>query len=150
MLIVLYILFFKHLNIPFFKWFNEYVVFFFYFFYTTVHNINYSIFHINRVHELHHELKIKNIGPDICDILFGTKHEPENGLENTDHYIPNMIFGLICVLCIKHFWSTCQHKEFYKTVFMVFCMIVEIILIEASVVLLILDGEKETKKMISK
>ena len=42
-------------------------------FYTTVHNINYSIFHVNNIHEKHHNDVMYNYGPDIMDILMGTK-----------------------------------------------------------------------------
>ena len=81
--------------------FPEWIVAFFYIYYTTHHNINYSLFHVNHVHETHHKLLVKNLGPDIADIVFGTKHDPDHDIENTDHTIPNIIFALISVLCLK-------------------------------------------------
>ena len=68
-------------NIAAASFLNEWVIIFFYVFYTTIHNINYSIFHVNRVHEMHHKLRIKNMGPDICDILFNTKYDVENSID---------------------------------------------------------------------
>ena len=76
------------------SWLNAWVILFFYVFYTTVHNINYSYFHVNNVHEIHHQVLDKNMGPDICDVLFNTKQGP---VENTDHYLYNVFgaFGLV-------------------------------------------------------
>ena len=45
----------------------------FFLIYTTIHNINYGYYHVNTTHEEHHKDILKNIGPDICDILFNTK-----------------------------------------------------------------------------
>ena len=63
---------------------DKWVMIFLYLVYTTTHNINYSIFHVNRTHELHHENIFTNMGPDICDILFETKNQ-EN--KEDDEYI---------------------------------------------------------------
>lgn len=79
---------------------------FVYLLYTTVHNINYSIFHVNGVHEFHHKSYTYNFGPDICDIVFGTKSgesdsigDGDSNIENTDHYLPNIfICGLATYL----------------------------------------------------
>jgi hypothetical protein len=90
---------------PFLSFIDEWIVIFYYLFYTTIHNINYTIFHVNNVHEIHHREFVKNMGPDICDIIFCTKYKPEEGLENTDHYIPNIIFCTIVVLTLKYIWS---------------------------------------------
>lgn len=81
--------------------FSDWIVVFFYIYYTTGHNINYSIFHVNRIHETHHKLLVKNLGPDIIDVIFGTKFNPEHDIENTDHTIPNIILALIVVLCLR-------------------------------------------------
>lgn len=96
---------------------NEWIVLFFYFFYTTIHNINYSIFHVNNVHENHHKFRMVNMGPDICDIIFNTKYNLETGIENTDHYIPNIIICLILTIIIKTFWDKIENKEPYQKVF---------------------------------
>ena len=94
-----------------FSFINEWIILFFYFLYTTVHNVNYSIFHINHVHELHHELLIKNMGPDLCDILFDTKYKPENGIENTDHYIPNILLATILILFMQYIWKNSENND---------------------------------------
>ena len=49
-----------------------------------------------------------NNGPDLCDIMFGTKH-PDDAIENTDHYIPNVIIMTICILFLKRM---CLHEPF--------------------------------------
>jgi hypothetical protein len=85
-----------------FTFLNSYLVIFFYLIYTTVHNINYTIFHVNNVHEYHHKDQKKNIGPDICDLIFNTKHDCVNNIENTQHYIPNIILSLLAVLVLKY------------------------------------------------
>jgi len=94
---------------------DDWIVIYYYLFYTTIHNINYSIFHVNHVHEIHHREFVKNMGPDICDIMFCTKYRPEEGLENTDHYIPNIIFCTLVVLSLKYVWnhSTKDSQEWY-------------------------------------
>jgi len=92
-------------SLPFLYLIDDWIVIFYYLFYTTIHNINYTIFHVNHVHEIHHREFVKNMGPDICDIIFGTKYKPADGLENTDHYIPNIIFCTIVVLSLKYIWN---------------------------------------------
>ena len=94
---------------------DDWIVIFYYLFYTTIHNVNYTLFHVNNVHEIHHNEFVKNMGPDICDIVFGTKYKPEEGLENTDHYIPNILFCTFFVLMLKYIWkiSTGNCKQWY-------------------------------------
>ena len=45
------------------------------------------------------------MGPDICDVLFQTKNqeniESEDYLEDTGHYITNIIVGTIIVVILK-------------------------------------------------
>jgi len=55
------------------------------------------------------------MGPDICDILFNTKYDVENSIENTDHYIPNIIVCLIITLLLKSYWERRENKEPYET-----------------------------------
>jgi hypothetical protein len=88
------------LNIPIFDYWT---IILFFFFYTTVHNINYSIFHVNTIHEKHHKDLTTNIGPDICDILFGTKYD--DVIENTDHYIINIIIAYLVVYSLHYLWT---------------------------------------------
>lgn len=102
-------------NVSWMSFLNEWVIMFFYFFYTTIHNINYSIFHVNNVHEMHHKFRIKNMGPDICDILFNTKYDVENSIENTDHYMPNIVICLVITLLLKSYWERRENKEPYET-----------------------------------
>ena len=114
---------------------NEWVVIFFYFFYTTIHNINYSIFHVNNVHENHHKFRMVNMGPDICDIIFNTKHDLETGIENTDHYIPNIIICLILTILLKIFWNHIENKEPYQKMFVNIFMVCLLILFVSSLYL---------------
>ena len=81
------------------------MIFFLYFIYTTVHNINYGIFHVNEYHEIHHALPITNIGPDFYDLLFGSKNEKTQKSENIDHYIPNTLFAFILVMLGKELYK---------------------------------------------
>ena len=94
--------------------FNSWAMMLSYLFYTSVHNINYSIYHVNHIHELHHKYQDTNMGPDICDIMFGTKNEnmPANEyIENTDHYIFNIIIVMIIVLILQALYSNNNYKE---------------------------------------
>lgn len=93
---------------------DRWVVIFLYIFYTTVHNINYSLFHVNRTHELHHKNIFTNIGPDICDALFQTKNqensEDDGYIEDIGHYGWNIVIGTIIVLLIKYLYSNPVNK----------------------------------------
>ena len=80
---------------------NTNIILFFYIFYTLVHNFNYSFLKVNQVHQYHHKDQSKNLGTDILDILFGTKHDIDNSLENTDHYIPVMLVSFVFVLVLQ-------------------------------------------------
>jgi len=71
--------------------------------YASVHNYNYSILKINNVHKLHHKYIKINYGPDLLDIIFKTKHPSESKVENTDHYINNIILFTLVVLVIKKY-----------------------------------------------
>jgi hypothetical protein len=72
-------------------------------FYSTVHNYNYGQLRVNEVHYQHHTNIYTNIGPDICDVAFGTKHPDNKEVENTNHYIPNLIIITICLAFIKYY-----------------------------------------------
>lgn len=74
--------------------FDPFSVLFFFLLYTSIHNINYGLCHVNNIHERHHKYILTNIGPDICDILFDTKYKyvAEECIDgsnntNTDNYI---------------------------------------------------------------
>jgi hypothetical protein len=101
------------------RFFNTWAMMLSYLFYTSVHNINYSIYHVNHIHELHHKYQDTNMGPDICDIIGGTKNEnmPSNEyIENTDHYILNIIVGAIIVLIIQNLYSNDSYKEIMHSI----------------------------------
>ena len=87
---------------------DPWIVFLFVLFYSSVHNINYAIFRVNNVHNLHHKHIHTNIGPDICDILFNSKNSRNTEVENTNHYIPNIIIGTIIVLAVKYLYENNQ------------------------------------------
>jgi hypothetical protein len=55
------------------------------------------------------------MGPDICDILFNTKYDVENSIENTDHYMPNIVICLVITLLLKSYWERRENKEPYET-----------------------------------
>jgi hypothetical protein len=86
---------------------------FFTLFYSSVHNINYGYFHVNNVHSLHHKHPLTNIGPDICDVIFGTKNPLNESVENTNHYIPNILIITILILCVKYFYYS---NDFFKKI----------------------------------
>jgi hypothetical protein len=88
---------------------DKWVILFVSLLYSTVHNINYSYFKVNNVHKLHHEHVMTNIGPDLCDIIFGTTHPDNEEVEDTNHYIPNVILITILILWLKRM---CLHEPF--------------------------------------
>jgi len=89
---------------------NPYVYLFFALFYSTVHIINYTYLRCNNMHMEHHLNTKGNYFPDICDLVFNTKHNPSD-IENTDHWIPNIIFVTILVLIIKNFYRNYRNKK---------------------------------------
>jgi len=92
---------------------NTWIIILYTFMYITIHNINYTILRVNKVHNLHHRYVKTNYGPDVCDILFGTKNNLESTVENTDHYIPNIIIGLIIVYFIQSLYLSSETWKFY-------------------------------------
>jgi hypothetical protein len=117
------------------KFFCYWTVFMYYLAYTTIHNINYTIFHINHIHEKHHKYLLYNMGPDICDIIFQTKYEPDTDIENMDHQIPNIIAATIIILLIKQYWNT----EWFREMFESFYLVCAIIVLLATIILYIID-----------
>jgi len=85
---------------------DPWIILYFMLFYCSVHNVNYSIFKVNGVHRLHHTEVNLNFGPDVCDVMFGTKHTSEDCVENTNHYIPNIIIITFIVLILKYVCRT--------------------------------------------
>lgn len=85
-------------------------------FYSSVHNYNYGQLRVNDVHYLHHKNIFTNIGPDICDIAFGTKHPSNTEVENTNHYIPNVIVITIFILSMKYLCIDENIKNYLSTI----------------------------------
>ena len=75
---------------------------------------------------------MKNIGPDISDIIFGTKMNPESDLENTDHYIFNIIGSTLIVLFLKHLFKKFPPLNY---VFLIIYFVTMIILIYYTITL---------------
>jgi hypothetical protein len=145
---LLSIIFFKYVvifqyNINILSFINDWTIVFFYFFYTTVHNINYSIFHVNHIHELHHKTHLYNIGPDIADIVLGTKLNPETDLENTDHYIFNITLSTVIVLILKFLFNKIPVLNY---AFFIIYLIGLVILIFYTIDLFIKDTDKHIEK----
>jgi hypothetical protein len=91
--------------------FDPWIVFFSAMFYSTVHNINYGLLRVNNVHSLHHKNVFTNIGPDICDIVFGTKNKQNKDVEITHHYIPNIVLITILILILQKVCDNEKHAE---------------------------------------
>lgn len=84
-------------------WFiYEWYVFLFYFVWSSTHQINYSIFHVNTIHEKQHKNVFTNLGPEIADVFFCTKSDDE--FEDIGHFIPNIIIGLIIIYYLQKYW----------------------------------------------
>ena len=82
---------------------NYWIALFVVFLYSSLHNYNYSILKVNNVHKLHHTNVETNYGPDLLDIMFGTKHPLESKVENIEHYRMNILLSTIVVLIIKKY-----------------------------------------------
>ena len=91
--------------------FNPWIILYFMLFYCSVHNINYSIFKVNSVHRLHHKEVNVNFGPDICDVLFGTKHSSEDCVENTKHCTKAQVIITGIVLILQYLCRTAWVKD---------------------------------------
>ena len=81
---------------------DNWYVFLFYFVWSSTHQINYSIFHVNTIHEKQHKKVFTNLGPEIADLFFCTKSDDE--FEDMGHFIPNIIIGLIIIYFLKQYW----------------------------------------------
>lgn len=111
-IIVLYCLFDKQKIID---GFNPYVYLFFALFYSTVHIINYTHLRINNMHMQHHENIDGNYFPDICDIVFDTKHNLDD-IENTDHWALNIICITLIVMFIKYLYRNSKNQKLLKLI----------------------------------
>lgn len=122
--------------------FDAWIILYFMLFYCSVHNINYSIFRVNGVHRLHHTEVNLNFGPDICDVMFGTKHSSENCVENTNHYIPNIIIITGIVLILKHICKTEWVKDSLLLYLITFLSLGVLLLFFSSIILWHLECKK--------
>lgn len=125
-----------------FNFLNSYLIIFFYLIYTTVHNINYSIFHVNNIHEYHHKDQKKNMGPDICDIIFNTKYDNENNIENMNHYIPNILFSLLIVLFLQYINNYINNSLLISNILLIIYTILFIILCIGTYIIIFYDINK--------
>jgi hypothetical protein len=107
---------------------NIWVILLYTFMYITIHIINYTILQVNNVHRLHHQNIQTNHGPDICDIIFGTKSKKNMEVENTDHYIPNIVIGLIIIYVIQLIHRTSEKWRWYLNCAGIVMLIVSFIL----------------------
>jgi hypothetical protein len=78
---------------------DPWIITFYTLMYVTIHNVNYSYLRVNNTHYQHHQECLKNIGPDICDIIFDSK--ADDIVEDTDHFIPNAIFITFALYFLK-------------------------------------------------
>lgn len=138
----LFIKYFFNRNI----FFNEWIIIFFYIFYTSLHNINYSIFHVNNLHKIHHKIMDKNFGPDMCDIIFNTKFDIVNSIENTDHYIINILLIFILVYTLKTVCNNDKNKKIFMNIFLFFYIIFCFILVYSTIYLFNLNKNNINKK----
>ncbi len=78
-----------------YRMFDYHVLFFTTIMYTSFHMINYHVLNV-KTHSNHHENSKTNFGPDIMDILFGTKMENDE-YENMNHAVYNIVFALVFI-----------------------------------------------------
>ncbi|MFY7728235.1 MAG: hypothetical protein ACOVRN_01825 [Flavobacterium sp.] len=112
-------------------------------FYSTVHNINYGQLHVNDVHAMHHREIDTNIGPDICDIAFDTKNPKNTEVENTWHYVPNVIAITLVIVFLKRNESILTMAYDWFLIFLVLCVT---LVATSSIYLSIFYKEKDITK----
>ena len=125
-------------------------------YYISVHNYNYSVLHINKTHELHHEDKFTNMGPDIVDVICGTKNQrnkdDDDYLEDIEHYSPNIIFATIATVILKRLLKNKCVKLVLDIISYLLLFVLTVILVVSSWYLWIFhepfreteEGEKKT------
>ena len=127
--------------------FDPWIIIYFMLFYCSVHNLNYSIFKVNGVHRLHHTEVNLNFGPDVCDVMFGTKHSSEDCVENTNHYIPNIIVITGIVLILKYVSRTEWVKDSLLVGLVTLLSLGIILLFFSSIILWYLECKKYNNKI---
>lgn len=75
------------------------------------------------------------MGPDICDIIFSTKNKTDEDVENTNHYIPNILIITFVILFLKYICNNDKIQQnllFFITIiagfFLIFIIITSITL----------------------
>jgi hypothetical protein len=86
--------------------FDPFSVLFFFFLYTSIHNINYGLFHVNDTHKHHHKYMLTNIGPDICDIAFNTKYNSTFAKDTESNQDINSTNGITTNSCMWRIFKT--------------------------------------------
>lgn len=135
--------------------FDKWVIIMLVLYYITVHNYNYSVLHVNKTHELHHEDKFTNMGPDIVDVICGTKNQrnkdEDDYFEDIQHYTPNIIYATIVTIILKKLLKNKCIKFVFDILSYIILFVLTIILIVASWYLWIFvepfrdtNGEKKT------
>jgi len=123
---------------------NEWIILFLYLIYTTVHNINYSIFKVNDYHVKHHQDESSNIGPDIFDFLCGSKNKETFQHECIDHYIPNIIIAFIIVLSLKFiYFYCCTNQEILCNIFIFLFFVTNIIAVLSCIYIFIMQIDEK-------
>ena len=111
---------------------NSWMILFLYFIYTTVHNINYGMYRVNNYHSVHHDNVKTNIGPDIFDLLMGTKNKNTSKNEQIDHFIPNILGSFFIVLTLKTLYNSYVNKKVVNQVFAWVWVLLTLLLVYAT------------------
>ena len=124
---------------------NEWIILFLYFIYTSVHNINYSLYRVNNYHTKHHDNVNSNVGPDIFDYLCCSKNKDTLNHEYMDHYIPNIIGSFIIVMFIKNLYNNLINKDIFYTIFIILFFLLYIFSTFACIYIFYIQIEKIIK-----
>jgi len=94
--ILIFVMFYFVQKIYYINFVPAIIIFYYGFIYTTIHIINYSLFHCSKAHVLHHEYagdikKSCNYGLDIMDQIFLTTCD--NTIEDQNHILLNILFA---------------------------------------------------------
>jgi hypothetical protein len=125
------------------KYLNIWIALLFIIFYSTLHNYNYGYLRVNDVHFLHHQNTCTNIGPDICDVVFNTKHPTNIEVEDTNHYIPNIVIITFFVCILKYLSSNNKIKDILLNIYIVFSIFCVLFLFISSTYLYFYYDKKE-------
>jgi len=112
--------------------FDIWTICFFTIFYISIHNINYGLLKVNNIHFYHHQNMYSNIGPDICDSLFGTKNEETKEPERILHVIPNILIISSIIYVLK---DICKNYENIKQKLCDFCHVLTFLFLTILIIL---------------